>query len=167
MVAVSSPWCCQTPPLNPYAATSYHVVNPANGDRLASLCDNRIGPEGPIEPAGVFCAKPNAGPEFYRWDGTQFGAPAAVPNPSQYLNAMAPDGTRVAVGGQPIRILGPQGNSRVIGASGYVLGWLDADRIVVARTGTNNPSVIDLTSGESVDLPVLGLYLGRFPTMLT
>jgi hypothetical protein len=167
VVAVSTPWCCQAAQLNPYAATSYHVVDPSTGNRLVSLCDNRIGPEGPIETVGVFCAKVNAGPEFYRWDGSQFAAPGAVPNPSQYLNAMSPDGTRVASGGQPIRIWGPPGTSLALRESGYVFGWIDANRIVFGRSDNTNLSVLDLTSGTSVDLTAIGLYLGTFPAALT
>jgi hypothetical protein len=80
---------------------------------------------------------------------------------------MSPDGTRVAVGGQFIRIWGPTGSSTPIRESGYVFGWLDADRIVLGRQDNTSLTVFDTLSGVGVDLPVQGLYLGTFPTRLT
>jgi hypothetical protein len=167
VMAVTSPWCCQAQPINPYAATSYHVVDPATGNRLASVCENTKGPIGPIEPAGAFCAMANAGPDFQHWDGSHFAAPGAVPNPSQYLNALSPDGTRVAVGGEGIRIWGPTASSILTSASGDVVGWLDADRIVFQRKGASKVSVADLKSGASVDSSADGGFLGTFPAAFT
>jgi hypothetical protein len=164
VVAVSTANCCQAPPLNPYAATSYHVVDPSNGDRLASLCEKTDGPEGPVEPAGAVCARFGQGPDFQRWDGTRFGAPAAVPNPSSYRNAMSPDGNRVAVGGNPIRVWGPQGADRVVGASGFVFGWLDLNRIVIERMQDGMLYALDVSTGDTAPLSATGSYLGTFPT---
>src|SRR6266852_5062497 len=60
ILAVSEPRCCSAPTANPYDATSYHVVDPATGSRLASLCNSGSGPQGPIEPIGAVCYHPNA-----------------------------------------------------------------------------------------------------------
>jgi hypothetical protein len=180
VMAVSIPVCCNTPEtnqqINPYAATSYHVVDPATGNRLSSLCESSSGPEGPVGSSGVICLTAGGPPKFQRWDGSLFGPPAAVPNPSQYLNALSPDGTRVAVGGIPIRTLGPSGANTSLRESGYVFGWLDVDRIVFGRAGSNgfagsnSFSVLDLKSGASIDLPVgrdRGIYLGTFPPAIS
>jgi hypothetical protein len=64
VLAVSEPRCCDGQPRNPYDATSYHVVDPASATRLASLCNNSGGPEGPIEPIGAMCNHPTAQRRF-------------------------------------------------------------------------------------------------------
>src|ERR1700680_322243 len=118
VMAVGEPTCCQALTLNPYAATSYHIVDPATGNRLVSLCDGGT-PLGPVTTAGLIC---NTGPgSFTRWDGGPIPAPAAM-TPSAYLNALSPDGTRIAVGGQPIQIEGPRGAFYPLAESGYVFG---------------------------------------------
>src|SRR5260370_17755566 len=48
ILAVSEPRCCPAEPGNPYDASSYHVVDPATGTRLATLADNSAGPQRPI-----------------------------------------------------------------------------------------------------------------------
>src|SRR5712691_627951 len=55
LVAVSFPHCCQGPPSlgNPYLASSYHVVDPGTGRRLATICRSGLEPEGPVEPVGA------------------------------------------------------------------------------------------------------------------
>jgi hypothetical protein len=166
VLAVSGGLCCQATPVNPYAATSYHVVDPATGNRLASICEKTDGPEGPVEPGGTICARFGLAPDFQNWDGGRFGAPAAVPNPSQYLNAIAPDASRVAVGGEPIRVWGPQGADRVVGGSGFVFGWLDVNRIVIQQKGASALSVLDVANFDSAQLSATGSYLGTFPTRL-
>jgi hypothetical protein len=166
ILAVGVPLCCQVLPINPYNATSYHVVDPGTGTRLASLCEKSNGPEGPIEPAGAACFETTDGPTFQRWDGSRLGAPAAVPNPSQYLNAMAPDGNRVAVGGEPIWVWGPSGRGQSLRESGYVFGWLDTNRIVFQRKDANTLSVLDLATNAAGDISS-GNYLGKFPAPLT
>ena len=166
VMAVVNPLCCRALPINPYAATSYHVVDPATGRRLASLCENSAGPEGPIEPAGAICLEGSSSPRFQRWDGSLFAAPAAVPNPT-YLVALSPDGTRVAVGGDRIRLMGPAGRAdQLLSESGYALGWLDAGHIVFERLDNSGLSAFDLNASISADLGAYSAYLGTFPTPL-
>ena len=43
-------------PFNPYGATSYHVVDAATGNRLATIGDASCKPTGPLDPAGTACA---------------------------------------------------------------------------------------------------------------
>src|SRR5438445_6510962 len=171
ILAVSHSACCRADPINPYDATSYHVVDPASGTRLASLCDVGDGPEGPIEPVGVACSKLE--PDYLHWDGSHFIPPAAVPNPSQYLNALSPDGTRVAVGqpdfsdlGIRIWIFGPSGGRHALKQSGYVLGWLDDNRIVIRQIDSPALSVLELDMQSSSQIATGGSYLGTFPTSL-
>jgi hypothetical protein len=162
ILAVGQPLCCQALPLNPYAASSYHVVDPATGNRLASLCDGSDGPEGPIEPAGAICYHNGAGPTFENWDGKPFPAPAAVPE-SQYLVALAPDGSRAAVGGAPIQIWGPNGSNSPQVVSGYVFGWLDATHVVFQTQTNPTLSILDLTTSTSSRLLAQAIYQGTLP----
>ena len=167
VMAVTSPWCCHTPQINPYAATSYHVVDAATGNRLVSICEGSNGPVGPVEPSGALCLTAGAPLKGQRWDGTAFAMPAAIPNPSQYLDALSPDGTRLAAGGEPIRIWGPTGSSTALGQSGDVVGWLDDDRILYQRKGSSMVSVLDLKSGASAESASAGGFVGTFPAALT
>ena len=164
ILAVSEPGCCTTKTVNPYDATSYHVVDPATGTRLVSLCD--VGrPAGPIEPGGVMCLK--TGPDYVHLDGSSYLPPAAVP--TQYPTALSPDGTRVA-GGQAqaqIVIFGPGGGWERLNKFGYVLGWLDQGQIVIEQTDVPTLSVLDINTGAVAEISPGGAYLGTFPTSLT
>jgi len=174
VIAVSAQSCCQAQPINPYDATSYHVADPATGKRLASLCDNSLGPEGPVEPAGAICFESATEPRYQHWDGTLFQerglGPGTVPNPGAG-NALAPDGTRVAVGGTSpsIRLVpGPPGSvEELVSEAGYVFGWLDSDRIVFQAQGSNALSVLELDTKATADISPGGAYLGTLPTALT
>ena len=178
ILALTEPRCCRAITGNPYDASAYHVVDPHTGSRLTSLCDNSAGPEGPIEPIGAICYHPGAAPSFERWDGSPFDAPAAVPNPSAFLNALSPDGTRVAVGqgeGQ-IWIWGPRGSGDWLNAAGYVFGWLDQEYIVISSNATTlstidvvaNPTTGRLwTVRATAEISSFGVYLGTFPAAVT
>jgi hypothetical protein len=170
ILAVSEPRCCRATTVNPYDATSYHVVDPATGTRLATLCDGSAGPEGPIEPIGAICYHPNDAPTYQRWDGSPFTPSAAVPNPSQFLNAISPDGARVAVGQDRIWIFGPGGvDNPLDDEHGYVWGWLDDTHLVIQRPDTSELSVLGVAGWTITSLSELapgGSYLGTFPTSL-
>jgi hypothetical protein len=169
IVAVSEPKCCPAEPGNPYDASSYHVVDPATGTRLVTLCDNSAGPEGPIEPIGAICFHPAQAPTYQRWDAGPFDAPAAIPNPDQFPNAVSPDGTRVAGGqaGFRIVIFGPRGAWNWLNQTGTVLGWLDSDRIVFRALNGVALSVLELDTKVSAEISPGGAYLGTFPAAVT
>ena len=152
---------------NPYGASVYHVADAANGDRLASLCDNSRGPVGWIEPAGTMCSQPSGGPSFVRWDGTPFPAPAATPNSYQLWQVtMSPDGSHVALAGDQVRILG--GADDVLPVSAWnVFGWLDASHIVYQRPAARVISIFDLQGQASADVVRGTTYLGALPVAVT
>lgn len=170
ILAVSEPRCCKAQTINPYDATSYQVVDPATGTKLASLCDGSAGPEGPIEPIGAICYHPNNAATYQRWDGSAFIPPASVPNPSQYLNAISPDGARVAIGQDRIWIFGPGGvDNPLDDQRGYVWGWLDDTHLVI-EPDTPSLSVISVagwTVTSSTEIALGGSYLGTFPATVT
>ena len=183
ILAVSEPRCCSAPTANPYDATSYHVVDPATGSRLASLCNSGSGPQGPIEPIGAVCYHPNAAHTYERWDGGSFDAPAAPPAPTQYPNALSPDGTRLAGSfccnerKGLMAIAGPRGAWDWLTEPGSVLGWLDSEHIVIQQIDTPALSVIELgpsvgtgrlsTIRFSTQIAPGGSYLGAFPAAVT
>jgi hypothetical protein len=186
VIAVSTPLCCPTQPLNPYGATEYHVANPDTGHRLVTLCGSGV-PIGPVETFGVMCNGRLA--NFWSWDGTSVLIRATVPGAYDYSSAVSPDGSRVAVG-QPNEIyMWGDGSSYGLNVVGYVYGWLDADHIVIknegAATSVQGPPLQTQTSlsiyevswqpisatpdppSRNVVLPGSSLYLGRFPTALS
>ncbi len=129
------------------------------------MCDNSAGPEGPIEPVGAICFHPGAAPSFQRWDGSPFDFPGAVPNPMQYLNAISPEGTRVAVGQSQLWIYGPGGRAERLNQSGYVMGWLDESHIVIQQSEALLViEVHDFTLQTTAEISQgVASYLGTFP----
>jgi hypothetical protein len=165
VVAVSTPLCCQSVPANPYAASAYHVVDPANGRRFVSLCGGTAGPEGPVEQAGVMCGRYGAGPTFWRWDGSQFPAPASVPDSGGFLAALAPDGSRVAIGGDRIRIVGG-GPDDQLAVGGDVFGWLDSSHVVYYPPASPSLQIIDVGSHTSAEIAGAAVFLAAFPAAI-
>jgi hypothetical protein len=170
VMAVGEPTCCQALTLNPYAATSYPIVDPATGNRLASLFDNSTGPGGPVEPIGTVCFENGGAPVYQHWDGTNFTPPTAVTSPFPYLVALAPNGSRFAVGGDPMHIEGPQGGDLRLDTvgRGYVYGWLDGDRFVYQRDMGSPLRVYDVNSTSGADISAgFSAYLGTFPAAIS
>jgi hypothetical protein len=168
VMAVSTPTCCQAATLNPYDATSYHVVDPATGNRLVSLCEGTPGPEGPVEPIGAVCF-PGGRTNYQRWVGGLFPEPALLTTPIQYGIALAPDGTR-GLAGHPegVTIEGPDGQWTSLAESGYALGWLDADRFVDQRDLGTPLRIYDLTTGSGAYISSSdSAYLGTFPPAIS
>lgn len=173
VVAVSSPFCCQSPQLNPYAATEYHVVDPATGTRVYSVCANSLGPVGPAVGIGVLCYERGRTPDFGYWDGNVLAATWAQRIPPTF-NALSPDGARVAVGGDPIHIISaPNGSDDPFdGESGSVLGWLGTEHIAFQRPDDPELRVLDLNSRRSIVVSGTadttgGTYMGVFPAAMT
>lgn len=149
--------------VNPYAATAYHIADATNGDRVASLCDNTIGPVGWIEPVGTMCSRPSGGPSFLRWDGSAFAAPAATPNSYQLWQvALSPDANHIALAGDRVRIMGGVDDLLPV-AAWNVFGWPDANHIVYQQPASLHLSVFDLQSRATVDVARGSTYLGTLP----
>ena len=161
VVAVSAPHCCIGPDANPYGADSYHVVDPATGRRLASICSSGAIPWGPVEPAGAMC-----GPQtFVRWTGAKFLPPAAVPDPGPYRAALSPDGTEVLVGGSPIRVLRGSADFR-LDLNGFAMGWVDGVNVVIA-TADNTYWMLDARTGVGAQTTGETAYLGTLPVAIS
>ena len=139
---------------NPYTAfAGYHVVDPANGNRLATMCADGA-PIGPLTPAGTICSNA-AGLTVRAYDGKSRTIPKATgPN----CLALSPDGTRVACGTQPITLVGADGGTTKTSANGFAQGWIDEQSLLVATApagpGNSQLSVLDVRSGNV--MPSLG-----------
>jgi hypothetical protein len=169
LVAVSFPHCCQGPPSlgNPYLASSYHVVDPGTGRRLATICRSGSEPEGPVEPVGAMCRGATGGPpEYFHWNGDSFPAPAAVPSGGPYLDAMSPDGSHFMIGGEPIRIISGS-SDLLLNISGYALGWLDAVHVVVRQASDNSLWLLDPRTSIGIELAGETTYLGTLPAAIS
>jgi hypothetical protein len=108
------------------------------------------------------------GATLWRWDGKQLPVFYAVPYPSQFLNAVSPDGRSFALGRESgaISIVGKQ-SIPSLKVAGYVLGWLDPDHIVVKKLGTTSLAFYGLLAERSVDVPGATSYLGSFPPTIS
>jgi hypothetical protein len=164
IVAVGSPWGLTGRP-NPYDASEYHIVDPANGDRLANLCSNTRGPVGWIQPFGTMCSEWNGGPSFVRWDGSSFSGPAEAPNAIQLWRlAMSPDGTRAAIAGDPMQVVGGDAIHKLPVDAWNVVGWLDGRHIVYQKPLAGVISILDLETMTDSDVEyTANTYQGVFP----
>jgi hypothetical protein len=170
VLAVSIPLCCTGTPLNPYAATSYHLVNPDTAIRLVTLCE-RPGfgaPVGPIETFGVMCPDQNGEPTFLTWEGVKLPPTVVLPSPSLYQNAMSPNGKEFAIGSESVIVIVARaiGDHR-IGEAGWVFAFLDDDTVVFKRTSANHLSTFHVPDGPATDLPDALNYLGKLPAAVT
>ena len=169
VVALTTPVCCRAGVLNPYGALEYHVVDPATGRRLVTLCHGSLGPLGPPTTVGVTCgyARPNPY-DYFHWDeSTCCGDVGAAPN-----GALSPDGSAVA-GGEPA----PTGIEishgsfmDVTGIVGDVAGWLDVTHVVYRAT---SDSALHIGLVPSLVGPVVPLngppttFEGTLPTAIS
>jgi hypothetical protein len=173
IVALATPWGLTGKP-NPYDASEYHVVNPANGDRLATLCGNTRGPVGWIQPFGTMCSEWNGGPSFVRWDGTKFSGPPQAPNAiAPWSLAISPDGARAAIRGDHMQVTSGGVIDQLPVAAMNVFGWLDSRHIVYQKASPSGQSVgqtlliFDLQTFADVPVEQLTSYRGAFPVPVT
>ena len=92
-----------------------------------------------------------------------------MPGPGEFLDALSPDGTKVAVGevDSIVWIFGPHARGGPLNDhTGYVLGWLDDQHIVIQHTDSPALYVIEVEIylfQAMVDIASGGAYLGTFP----
>jgi hypothetical protein len=168
IVAVATPWGLTSRP-NPYDASEYHIVDPANGDRLASLCDKTGGPVGWIQTFGTMCSGLQGRPVFVRWDGSSFPGPAGAPNTAyQWSVAVSPDGTRAAIAGDPMQVVGAGTVHQLPVGAWNVFGWLDDRHIAYQKPAGRTFSMFDVQSLTDVEFrQPFNTYRGAFPVPVT
>lgn len=168
IIALSSAACCPIGMPNPVGAFEYHVVDPATGIRLLTLCDRRTtaGPNGPPTTVGVDCGR-----LFFRWDGTPLGSPGTAVD-----GALSPDGSQDAIGAPAptgIEISGPGAAFLVTGVLGDVAGWLDTSHLVYRLRSDSDFYIADegdIQAGPQSKVPLNGpdtRYQGPFPTLIS
>jgi hypothetical protein len=144
---------------------AYHLVDPATGNRLATVgSDCNFGP---LTVAGTSC-RSATGAAGLRWDGQrhQFTRPDNVePGP------ISPDGARMAGAGQrapfPIMLLSAS-TTGPAGVDGYPLGWIDDSHLVFGTlSGTSyvGDAILDTVSRKKVTLDTRHQYLSFFGTL--
>jgi hypothetical protein len=148
---------------NPYTAfAGYHLVDPANGARLAEMCTNGA-PIGPLTPAGTLCSSGGA-LSVSGYDGRSRPISKAL-GPS--CLALSPDGSRVACGTQPIMLVGLDGSTSRTSAGGFAQGWIDNQTLVFASLpggpGQSRLSVLNLRSDVVLPSSASGTFVGTLP----
>ena len=172
IVALSTPLCCASTPVNPYGAVEYHVVEPSTGNRLVTLCRGSRGPVGPPATIGVTCLPTYSnGPEYFHWDGTSCCAPGTAS-----VGALSPDGT-AAAWSSPNGIevsFGPNSNNvaniEVSGVLGDVEGWLDPTHLVYRLTSDSGQYIGQVPGLDGPKVPDSGpgtTYQGTLPAALS
>jgi hypothetical protein len=156
---------------NPYDATEYHIVNPANGDRIAVIGHPSGAPGvtcnyGPVVSAGTACVS-NTPVESYLgvedWNGNYTESNRYRHMDYSQTLALSPGGSTLAVG-----LGGTQGVSFLIGPSGgpwavgLPLGWIDEGHLVVRNTD-QQLGVYEPSSKTLKPLGFEGIFAGVIP----
>ena len=154
---------------NPYWAISYHVVDPATGNRaiLMGSCT----PSGPLSPVGSACIQGGSidwGGSTTPWSTQNWGtisAAASISPDGSFIAAAKPDDTRYVAfwkrdGTIATWVDGP-------GSPDWA-GWLDPTHVLIA-SGTSTsfqPRIVTLTLGPSPArfIAANGFYAARLPT---
>ena len=153
---------------NPYAAVSYHVVDPATANRVYLLGSCTV--SGPLSPAGSGCIQGGT----IDWSGT-LSDPWSTTDWGQISSAAAlsPDGTRIAAADNtnPARlgIWRPDASiaMEIDGPGvGDWAGWLDQNHVVVGSYArpTWEVKVWTLSTNKVVSAAAYGFYAARLPT---
>jgi len=171
VVGVGPPICCQAVPPNPYTVSTYHVVDPTTGNRIATICAPPAYAVGPPVAAGTLCQSTSS--LFAQsWSG-----PSHVIPHSGYVDfaALSPQGDGVAIGGSQVSVIELNGTvlESLTGAQ-VVWGWPKAGYLIVADSSGAHTELVDLRaaldrglSGASVPLPPnFSEFLGVLPGSL-
>jgi hypothetical protein len=146
VVGVVPPICCQSLLPNPFSVGEYHVVDPASGNRISTICAPPLYSLGLPEPAGSLCGSggPNSSLSLESWDGHSAGA-GSTPSDFDGSGALSPTGQIVALGGNGITVQDMSGQRLELlplGLNSYVLGWLDSGHLAVLEGGNSSQAVL-------------------------
>lgn len=157
---------------NPYSAISYHVVDPANANRVVLMGSCTV--SGPLSPAGSGCIQGgsidwqgNTEPWSTRDWGTVSSAAALSPN-GEWMMATSPDNPYAMAlwarnGNSPTFLKGPGGRDWV--------GWLDNETIITGSYTDPQwqPEVNNIVRGgiEHFVVDAHGFFAALLPTNVT
>jgi hypothetical protein len=152
LVLAVGPSSAQYVVAKPYDAISgYHLVDAANGNRLATICPPPLSPTGAIAGNGTVCQKPDGSVWLAGWDGTLQALPADCYQLSPGGRSAACRGaTTNAAPIAPISIFRIGGARVVTPARGSgPLGWVDDEHLIYAAGAGYDADVrlLDVPSG--------------------
>jgi hypothetical protein len=155
---------------NPYWAISYHLVDPANANRVVLMGSCTV--SGPLSPAGSACIQGGAidwQGNTTAWSTHDWGAISAAAS-------ISPDGSLIAAadpdhpenldfwrpgGAIATWVEGPDPQEWA--------GWIDDTHVFIPATSKYQPRILTLSQGPSpaVFVEAQGFYAARLPTDIT
>lgn len=150
---------------NPYEAFGgYHVVDPANGNRLAAIGSSSCQVTGPLTLMGTVCSD-GASLNVLDWNGNAVWSAGA----GLTVGALSPDGDSVAAccaaAGESVVILKRDGTTVPTRAAGRFQTWIDATHVLCGSSPAGGPyNMLDVSTGIDSTYPASGeVYEGVFP----
>ena len=157
----------------------YHVIDPATGSRVATVCQTSEGPnviygatasfqdESPLTAAGVACVDNEANGvtlSAVDWRGNVRIFDSSQPNTVMPVSGclLSPDGTQMACAGSgdpsgnTLALLMQGGRMRTLSRQYNVLGWVDSSHLLI-DVSSGTLGVLDLANDAEPTLPVGGV----------
>jgi len=161
-----------------YQPVEYHVVDPASGKRLATICPVSAGgaSAGPATPAGIECevylgAKQGHQSLIVAWDGSTHLIPSDICGVG---GPLSPDGRVIATNHLPdqpgggctgsltITLVDPSGKRTSTSVSGSPEGWMDAAHLVI-QSPQGQLALFDISGGGVVPVAASGTLVKVLP----
>lgn len=155
---------------NPYSAISYHIVDPANGNRVALLGACTV--SGPVTTAGTGCIQGGS----LAWDGAATSWGTSNWGQVSSSASLSPNGLRMAASEpeNPTRLAFYRQDSTIETwvngpATPYWAGWLDATHVLLPAVSGPGSRIVQLTPGPSPAIPVdaSGYFAAVLPTTVS
>ena len=152
---------------NPYAAISYHIVDPATGNRVVLLGSCTV--SGPVTTAGTGCIQGGS----LTWDGTDTNWGTSNWGQVSSSASLSPDGLRMAAAepGDSTRLAFYRKDNTIETwvdgpATPYWAGWLDSTHVLLPNVSGPGSRIVKLTTGPFPAIPVdaSGYFAAVLPT---
>jgi hypothetical protein len=143
VVGVVPPNCCQSVTPSSFSVTEYHVVNPANGNRIWTVCPAPGHALGHPQPGGSLCGsgKSDSGLTVQAWNGksTSAGLTTHFYKGDGFLS---PNGTKVAFSGSGVTVQEIRGRRIQLIELGDVMGWFDSDHLAALSNNLETAELV-------------------------
>jgi hypothetical protein len=164
---------------NPYDAPSYHLVDPATGNRTASLGsgEQQVGgcqPTGPLSAAGSACFSVQGSTgclDLLGWSGRSTPTGVCAPSQDVGVGSLDPTGSRIARccdASHHVLVWRRGATVQATSLSGFPSDWdcwLDAQHLLsgAALDAQPKPALINLATGATVAVAAKGFCGGVLP----